>query len=63
VQHVEPVVSQLGMAAHTDTGGRVSHSHGITLAARCRTLPCPAAARRSTVSLVPYGGRTERRPA
>jgi hypothetical protein len=63
VQHAELAVSQLGLAAHTDAGGRVSHSHDITLTARCRTLPCAAAARRSTVSLVPRVGTTERRPA
>jgi len=62
VQHVEPAVSRLGLAVLTDAGGRVSHSHGITLTARCRTLPC-SAARRSTVSLVPCGWTPERRPA
>jgi len=62
VQHVEPAVSQLGLPVHANTGRRVSHSHGITLAVRWRTLPCSAAARRSAVSLVPRGGTTERRP-
>jgi len=63
VLHVEPAVSRLGPAALTDAGRRVSHRHGITPTERCRTLPYSAAARRSTVSLVPRGGTPERRPA
>ena len=63
VLHVEPVVSRPGLAVLTGAGGRVSHSHGITPTARCRTLPRSATARRSTVSLVPGRGPTERRPA
>jgi len=62
VLHVEPAVSRLGLAVLTDADRRVSQSHGITLTARCRTLPC-SAARRSTVSLARCGGTPERRPS
>jgi len=63
VLHVEPAVSRLGPVVLTDAAGRVSHSHGITPTARCRTLPYSAGARRSPVSLVLRGAARERRPA
>jgi len=63
VLHVERAVSRLVLTVHTDADRRVSHSHGLTLTARCRMLPSSAATRRGPVSLVPRGGTPERRPA
>jgi len=64
VLHVEPAVSGPQAAAVlTRGGGRVSHSHGISLTARRRTLPGSAATRRGTVSLAPASAAREGRPA
>jgi len=64
VLHVEPAVSGPQAAAVlTRGGGRVSHSHGISLTARRRTLPGSAVTGRGTVSLVPAGRTREGHPA
>jgi hypothetical protein len=64
VLHVEPAVSGPQAAAVlTRGGGRVSHSHGISLTARRRTLPGFAVTRRGAVSLVPASMAREGRPA
>jgi len=60
VLHVEPAVSG---GVLTRGGGRVSHSHGISLIARRRTLPGSAVIARDTVSLVPTSRTREGRPA
>jgi len=60
VLHVEPAVSGApGRAVLTRGGGRVSHWHGLSLAARGRT---PAAGR-PAVSPVPPAGEQGGRPA